>query len=247
MTCEQARAAIADSILAFSQSAASVLAAEVDVHVESCETCRAFRHECRTIWAALAQLPIASPSSDARAHFDVALRDVAVRDIAAPTAEIPEAEPRTTPWSRPLFAAASLLVAALAGYVTASWKQTAGATSAITAAAAPVADSQTRFLLLLYDDTARGPKPSTAEMSGIIAEYSAWAGGLARNGRLVVADKLVDTERSWLGGASVATDDFTIGGFVLFRAHDLAEAQRIAATCPHAKRGRVELRTIQPT
>jgi len=70
----------------------------------------------------------------------------------------------------------------------------------------------------------------------------------AITGQLVTADKLTDEDGRWLGGAAVVGSNERIGGFFIIRAHNLAEAEQIAASCPHIKHGgRIELRVIQST
>ena len=69
---------------------------------------------------------------------------------------------------------------------------------------------------------------------------------------VVSAAELAEAPARWYGAAGRGVDDGPngdrLGGFFLIRASGFAEAQRIAADCPHLRHGgRVELRTIQPT
>ena len=83
-----------------------------------------------------------------------------------------------------------------------------------------------------------------------MTEYRNWAIGLAREGKLVSAEKLANDEHV-LGnpaGKRLASGEERVTGFFVIRARDLAEAQRIAEDCPHIRRGgRVELRAIVGT
>jgi hypothetical protein len=259
MTCEQARAAIADNILANSQGTLHGSTA-LQAHVESCAACRAYQHDCQSIWSALGDVSVPAPAPNARARFDDALREFAASQGNAATNSASNSPSTThafaqgrgssisprrlTPWTRSLLMAASVILAALAGHSVASFRPTQAATRLPIYAAT---DSQRHYLLLLYDDTTSSQRPSRSELAGIVAEYSAWARTLREKGQLVVAEELSGNERSWLGGAAVQSDRFSVGGFFLIRAHDRAEAERIAAACPHLKRGRIELRSIEPT
>lgn len=118
------------------------------------------------------------------------------------------------------------------------------ATGRLTAGSPPAAPSGPRFLLLLYEPHPLDPAASEAER---VAEYSAWAGGLARAGRLVEAEKLADGGHNLgLEVAAGAGDGPT--GFYLFTARDEAEALSIAHDCPHLRHGgEATLRRIDPT
>jgi hypothetical protein len=236
--CELARAAIADSLVGHG---APVDTEALETHLASCAECRRYRDDCRILWATLGELPVPAPAADATQRFEQQLSR-AVR--AAPDSEIlSAARAHRTPWAR-LALAASLVVAALAGYAAASWKATH---TVAPASVAPIADPRPQFLLLLYDVYTAAPPPSAAEMSSLIAEYSAWGRGLRATGHLVSAEKLSDDPSQWYGSTPVQSDA-RVGGFFLIRARDLAEAQRIAAGCPHVRHGgRVELRAIHPT
>jgi len=100
-----------------------------------------------------------------------------------------------------------------------------------------------RYLLLLYE-----PRPLDRAGVDLVAEYSAWAGELARRGQLVVAEKLGGEERR----LSVQEPETARGdaptGFFLIRAATFDEALAIARACPHlAHGGEVALRSIDPT
>lgn len=110
-----------------------------------------------------------------------------------------------------------------------------------------------KFVLILREDPATFAAMSPAEMQAIIAEYGAWGEKMGQAGRLIGGQKLCDeggrhvTARS---GALVATDGpyaevkEVIGGFFMIEATDYAEAESLAADCPHARFGVIELRQI---
>jgi hypothetical protein len=205
------------------------LGPDAERHLVTCADCRAYQIESDAVWAHLAELPTPAPALDARARFDAVRRrePVAVRG-----------------WSRQIPLLAAVLVF---GMVLGYGATLVRGTTAPTRVAA-AGDSVPQFLLLLYDGGGSSTPMSPDRMSAIVAEYSAWAGRLAAAGQLVSAEKLSDDAAQWLGGSVATTDGATVGGFFLIRAHDLAEARRIAEGCPHLKYGgRIELRPIQPT
>jgi hypothetical protein len=93
-----------------------------------------------------------------------------------------------------------------------------------------------RYLLLLFE----GPAFDRVSSTGVdrVAEYTAWARGLASRGQLADAAELspIDQqlgpmpERSSIGGQ-------VISGYFIVRARDVAEARAIAETCPHLRHG----------
>lgn len=93
-----------------------------------------------------------------------------------------------------------------------------------------------RYLLLLYEGGRFSRGNATHEQ--LVAEYSAWAGGLAKGGKLVDASELGEEEQL-VSGAGEATRGpaGVIAGFFIVRAADMREATAIAATSPHLKYG----------
>ena len=224
--CAEARGAIADAVLA---GGSVGLDAAIERHIASCEECRAYRVECERLWAELGELPVPAPGGDARRRFDQALG----RQLSS----------RRSSWNH-LAIAAGFVVAALIGYGAGRLRARAPAIAATSASTDPTP----RFLLLLYDSNAPAEAPSAEQKARIVAEYSAWARGLASGGRLVTAEELSDNPQEWFGGSVRTVDGARIGGFFLIRARDLSEARRIAERCPHLRHGgRIELRPIQPT
>lgn len=111
-----------------------------------------------------------------------------------------------------------------------------------------------QYLLLLHETPADAADMSPAQMQDLIAEYSAWAARLAEAGQLAGGEKLADDGGRHLRlvqGQPVASDGpyaeahDVVGGYFLINAADDAQAQAIAAGCPHL-RGRqwIEIRRI---
>jgi hypothetical protein len=102
------------------------------------------------------------------------------------------------------------------------------------------------YLLLLYS----GPtfeEGSADDEAARVAEYGAWAGSLAHEGRLVHAEKL-EPEPRVIGDAPSRILAAPPQGFFLVRARDLADAQAIARACPHIRHGgQVAVHAIAPT
>src|SRR5215208_10445 len=138
MSCEQARAAIADSVIG---AGATPNAQGLDAHLASCAACRAYGMECRTMWDALGKLTAPTPSPGARARFETAIR----RQPRA--TDTTRAATRLT---RRSLIAAGFACAVLLGYGAASFRMNRPLPQAI---ATPDAASR-QYLLLLYDSEA---------------------------------------------------------------------------------------------
>lgn len=111
-----------------------------------------------------------------------------------------------------------------------------------TAAAAPP-----QFVLFLLRG-AESDRPE--EESGRVAEYRAWARGLAASGRSVAGEKLDDrAERLGAGaGATSLPPEEEIRGYFVISAASLDDAVAVARRCPHLKHGgRIVVRPIMPT
>lgn len=111
-----------------------------------------------------------------------------------------------------------------------------------------------RYLLLAYDDPADFAGATEAQLSALIGEYIAWTEQLAASGRLLASEKLQDGRvhrvtrrrgRLQVHDGPYAEAKEVLGGYWLIQAGDDAEARQLAADCPHAKYGTVELRVIE--
>lgn len=236
VNCDQARAAIVDTIVGCGVTADASL---IEAHIADCNECRAYRAECSAIWHQLADLSTPSPAPGAKARFDAALSsaDRSGGGLGG-----------TAPTRRRLLVALGFVLAAALGYGASSWRgHAAGSAEAMAITSVAPADSFPRFLLLLYD-TRASSHVSYEEMARTVAEYAAWARALRRTGQLIGGEKLKDDSVRWFGGSVATSAGERIGGYFVIRAHDLTEAQRIAEGCPHLKHGgRIELRAIERT
>lgn len=112
------------------------------------------------------------------------------------------------------------------------------------------ADSRHEYALMLYEDATFQPGPASA-MPDRVAEYTAWARGLAKDGTVVGGEKLSDSGvllgASEPSAARVPSSEIgALAGYFVIRAKDEADAMRIASTCPHLKYGgRISLRRIE--
>jgi hypothetical protein len=110
-----------------------------------------------------------------------------------------------------------------------------------------------KFMLILRENPATFAALSPDEIQAIIQEYSAWAEKLGQAGKLAGGEKLRDEGGRHLSarsGSLVATDGpfaeakEVVGGFFMIEAADYAEAETLAADCPHVKYGVVEIRQV---
>jgi hypothetical protein len=108
------------------------------------------------------------------------------------------------------------------------------------------------YMLLLYDGPANYDL-SADEMQKIIEKYTAWRDALARSGKLITSDRLVDGEgrvvRRDHGKVRVLDGPFSetkevIGGYFAIEAADYDEAVSAASECPHVEFGTIEVRRI---
>jgi hypothetical protein len=110
------------------------------------------------------------------------------------------------------------------------------------AAAAVPADARPAFALMLYEDAGYQAPVDEAAHAARVAEYSAWAGQLAAQGQLVDGAELLaegvllHRERPRADGVPDSTLG-TLAGYFVIRADSLAEAERVAADCPHLAYG----------
>lgn len=108
-----------------------------------------------------------------------------------------------------------------------------------------------QYLLMLHETPGDYASLSTAQMQEEVARYGAWAGDLAQRGLLVSGEKLVDDGGRHLKAGGLASDGpyaeakDVVGGFFMIKAANDAEAEKLAATCPHLRgRNWIEIRRI---
>lgn len=111
-----------------------------------------------------------------------------------------------------------------------------------------------KYILLLHENPSLYANVTPAEMQAIIERYTAWASATRSSGQVQQGMKLADNGGWHLrGGTSgpVVTDGpyaeakDVVGGFYVVEASDDAEAQAIAASCPHLDGGWIELRRVE--
>ncbi len=113
-----------------------------------------------------------------------------------------------------------------------------------------------QYLLLLHERPGSYAAVGPAEMQEIVARYSAWAADMAARGHLVGGDKLTDDggrQLRLVDGRPLASDgpyaeaQDVIGGTFMLKAASDAEAEALAATCPHLSGSNwIEIRRIDP-
>ena len=105
-----------------------------------------------------------------------------------------------------------------------------------------------RFALFLLEDATFQGVPQVGH-DALVAEYSAWAGNLAQQGKLLLGEELGG--RAWpLGASGEAGLDMaqSITGLFILTTTSEAEAMAIARSCPHLRYGGgIVVRPIQPT
>ena len=109
-----------------------------------------------------------------------------------------------------------------------------------------------RYLCIVHVDPALMAQLSEAEGRELTRECIAYDDDLRGRGRLIVSDALAppktamivrvrDQKASITDGPYIETKEH-LGGFLYIEAHDLNEAIDIAAKCPMARMGSIEVR-----
>jgi hypothetical protein len=215
------------------------LPADVATHLRECADCRREVAEFELLWQDLGRLPVPAGSSQAIGRIAAALHT-----------EAPKLKREESTIMKVTWLAAAALAGILVGGVGATTlidKQTEA--PAVAAAPAPAPDGKT-YMLLLHESTARPADFTDAQMDSIVAEYTAWAGRLHEENRLVGAEKLADDSGRWLSPAGPVLVDRSehVSGFFMVRAANYEEAVTIANASPHLKYGgTIEVREIEAT
>lgn len=115
-----------------------------------------------------------------------------------------------------------------------------------------------RYAILIYDETtadpAAAPPPDPAVWDQVMADYNTYSDRLRSGGHHVAAEALQPVTTATTvrvrDGQTLTTDGpfaetkEALGGFYLVEAADLDEALRLAAACPGARFGSVEVRPV---
>ncbi|HXG25561.1 MAG TPA: YciI family protein [Candidatus Binatia bacterium] len=114
-----------------------------------------------------------------------------------------------------------------------------------------------RYLVLIYDENTANPSPEPPDMAvvqQVMEEYNAYGELLRSRGAFVGGEALKPVTSATTvrvrDGRTLTTDGpfaetkEALGGFYLIEAKDLDEALELAAACPGAKVGSVEVRPV---
>src|SRR5271155_4817524 len=97
-----------------------------------------------------------------------------------------------------------------------------------------------KYLLLMYNKEMRMPKnPTKKQMEAGMKPWRDYLGPLAKKGKL---DSSAPVQRRGKMVTSAGTKDYKaekvdLGGYMIIKAKDMAEAVKIAKSSPHAKTG----------
>jgi hypothetical protein len=225
MNCEHAVDLIIDSLLDELDDRQRV---DLERHVQSCESCQAEAERLAAVWRGLGQVGLGLSEGRVRARS------------GGPS--VPRFG-RHAPLLRTAAAIALILLGGAGGYLLGRDGSPAESADVGPAAAAPAGAE--RFLLLVRGEDPQGPVTGDR----LVREYQAWAASLARQGRLVGANKLMDEPGRWISAPMVEETRRTsdVSGYFLISASGYDEAVAIAESSPHIKYGGTfEIRQIDP-
>jgi hypothetical protein len=111
-----------------------------------------------------------------------------------------------------------------------------------------------KYLCLIYTDPSGWDRLSTEQREAGMAAYMAYGEGLKKSNQYVMAQRLQppsaatvvrvrDGKVSTTDGPFIETKE-QLGGYYLIQANDLNEAIQVAARCPGAHHGSVEVRPL---
>lgn len=111
-----------------------------------------------------------------------------------------------------------------------------------------------QYMLLIYENEANWADMPEEQVGEVIGQYQAYGQHLVENGHFKVGEALQPTPTATTvrvrDGESMLTDGpfaetkEQLGGFYLVEAADLDEAVALAARCPGARTGCVEVRPV---
>jgi len=111
-----------------------------------------------------------------------------------------------------------------------------------------------RYLLMIYGEETPPEQVSPEQRQTVMDEYNAFGRTLRERGAMLAGEALQDSDTATTirvrDGQTLTTDGPFIeskeqfGGYYLFEAKDLDEAIELAALCPGARYGTVEIRPI---
>ena len=111
-----------------------------------------------------------------------------------------------------------------------------------------------KYMLAFHDDPRSFEDLTPEQMQQIVGRYTAWAGQLAEEGRMVGGEKLADEPgrvmRRQGDDASVTDGPYSetkevFGGFFLIHANSYDDAVAVSRSCPHLDYGgAIEIRAV---
>jgi hypothetical protein len=111
-----------------------------------------------------------------------------------------------------------------------------------------------RYLLLIYGPEWDGSQMSPEEQKAVMEEWTDYTASLVKRGAIESGEALEPTSTATTvrvrDGEKLTTDgpfaetNEVLGGFYLINCKDLDEAIEIAAACPGARSGSIELRPV---
>ena len=110
-----------------------------------------------------------------------------------------------------------------------------------------------QYLVLIYSEESSAP-PDAERVGGVMVEYDSYSKMLRERGAFVAGDALWPTSAATTirvrDGRTLTTDGpfaetkEALGGYYQIEARDLDEALQLAAACPGAKWGSIEVRPV---
>jgi hypothetical protein len=110
-----------------------------------------------------------------------------------------------------------------------------------------------QYLVLIYSEEQAAP-PDAERVGGVMVEYNDYSDMLRERGAFLAGEALQSTQTATTirirDGQTLTTDGpfaetkEALGGFYQIEAKDLDEALQLAAACPGAKWGSIEVRPI---
>ncbi len=113
------------------------------------------------------------------------------------------------------------------------------------------------YLLLLHENPRQTAALTPEQNAALVERYRQWASALGAKGQLIDGQKLADEDgrvmRPGANGPATSSDSHldaveVIGGYFVLRAPTMADAEALAATCPHLHGdNRIVIRRIERT
>ena len=106
------------------------------------------------------------------------------------------------------------------------------------------------FMMIFRHDENNRPKPSPEEMQAVVKQWQDWIGGIAAQDKFVSTNALgyegqtVDSKGVVSDGPYAELKEI-VGGYIIVKASDLADAVKLSQGCPTLLMGgKVEVRDV---